>query len=78
MHAQFITDRRVVADQLATRILNDIAFRNAMAHDPKAALQAAGFADPLSAPAAAGPESMSAQKCPYSCWNTTCTSMFSV
>jgi len=77
MQTQFITQRRSITDQLADRIVADPAFLRAMEQDPDTALADAGYYDDLLAPGIAGPEVLRAQPCPYSCWNTTCTSMFS-
>lgn len=77
MQTQFLTQRRAVTERLADQLLADPAFRRAMELDPDAALADAGYYDDLLAPGTAGPEVMRAQPCPYSCWNTTCTSMFS-
>ncbi len=77
MQTQTLTHRRAMTDRLADQLLADPNFRRAMALDPEAALANAGAYDDLLAPGSAGPETMQAQPCPYSCWNTTCTSMFS-
>ena len=77
MQTQFLTERRAVTDRLAEALLANPAFRRAMEQDPEQALLEAGAYDELLAPGTAGAEVMRAQPCPYSCWNTTCTSMFS-
>lgn len=75
---QFLTHRRAVADQVVERMAADSSFRAAMASNPEAALHDAGFAGQMAESDAWEADVSRAQPCPYSCWNTTCTSMFSV
>lgn len=77
MQTQFLTHRRAVANQVVERLTQDSRFRLAMESNPHAAMEEAGFAAQIAESDPWEADVGRAQPCPYSCWNTTCTSMFS-
>lgn len=75
---QFLTRRRAVADQVVERLASDAVFRQAMIADPKGALDGAGFAAEMAEGDAWESDVARAVPCPYSCWSTRCTSLWSL
>lgn len=75
---QFAAARRHLADQVLERMAQDPGFQQAMTHRPEEALSEAGFAAQLAESDAWEGELSAARPCPYSCWATRCTSLWSL